>query len=226
MGKTRLLHPWIQTLITDDRLYRVMSVGLVLVSGSRCSLGGYEKSHSPRPSSAVLHVFRPRLSVYHLYRVWAVCSCTRTDQATRKSNVFVRLKESSSNPFSRKFLYCYQYPSTTNPMSQTPTATSTSNYQVIFDSALEAYKKKTKKDIRSHLLLPKLQTCNSPDAVLAVLREQIPVFDQSHGTSSTSDGLTKWLNPTVNVLYAFSESIGAVISPVSIRVFEVYQFKV
>ena len=98
-------------------------------------------------------------------------------------------------------------------MSQTPTATtSTSNYQAIFDSALEAYKKKTKKDLRSHPLLPKLQTCNSPDAVLAVLREQIPVFDQSHSTSSTSDRLTKWLNPTVNVLFPFSEAIGAGIS--------------
>jgi len=100
-------------------------------------------------------------------------------------------------------------------MSQTPTATtSTSNYQVIFDNALKAYKKKTKKDIRSHPLLPKLQACNSPDAVLAVLREQIPVLNQSH--SSTSDKLTKWLNPTVNVLYAFSEAIGAGISLVSI----------
>jgi len=112
-------------------------------------------------------------------------------------------------------------------MSQPPTATtSTSNYQVIFDNALKAYKKKTKKDLRSHPLLPKLQTCNSPDAVLAVLREQIPVFDQSHGTSSSSDWLTKWLNPTVNVLYAFSEAIGASIGLVCIRAFEIYQFKV
>ena len=108
-------------------------------------------------------------------------------------------------------------------MSQIPTATtSTSNYQVIFDSALEVYKKKTKKDLRSHPLLPKLQTCNSPDAVLALLREQTPVFDQSN--SGASDRLTKWLNPTVNVLYAFSEAIGVGISLVSIRAFEVYRF--
>jgi hypothetical protein len=114
-----------------------------------------------------------------------------------------------------------------NSMSQTPIATtSTSNYQVIFNNALEAYRKKTKKDLRSHPLLPKLQACNSPNAVLAVLREQIPVFGQSHGTSSTSDRLTKWLNPTVNVLYAFSEAIGAGISLVSIRAFNVYQIKV
>ena len=114
-----------------------------------------------------------------------------------------------------------------NTMSQTPTATtSTSNYQAIFNSALDAYKKKTKKDLRSHPLLPKLQSCNSPNAVLAVLQEQIPAFDQSHGTSSTSDKLTNWLNPTVNVLYAFSEAIGAGIGLVSIAAFEVYQFKV
>jgi hypothetical protein len=114
-----------------------------------------------------------------------------------------------------------------NAMSQTPTATtSTSNYQVIFDSALTAYKKKTNKDLRSHPLLPKLQSCHSPNAVLAVLQEQIPVFDQSHGTTSTSDKLTKWLNPTVNVLYAFSGAIGAGIGLVSITAFEVCQFKV
>ena len=114
-------------------------------------------------------------------------------------------------------------------MSQAPIATtseSTSNYQVIFDNALDAYKKKTKKDLRSHPLLPKLQTCNSPNAVLAVLQEQIPVLDQSHGASSTSDRLTKWLNPTVNVLYAFSAAIGAGINLVSIRSFDVYRFKV
>jgi len=98
-------------------------------------------------------------------------------------------------------------------MSQTPTATS--SYQVIFDNALEAYKKKTRKELRSHPLLSKLQACNSPDAVLTVLREQIPMFDQSHSTSGTNDKLTNWLNPTVNVLYSFSEAIGAGIGLVS-----------
>ena len=142
---------------------------------------------------------------------------------TRNSNVLVR-------SLFTKFPYFYRYPSTTNAMSQAPIATtseSTSNYQVIFDNALDAYKKKTKKDLRSHPLLPKLQTCNSPNAVLAVLRDQIPVLDQSHGASNTSDRLTKWLNPTVSVLYAFSEAIGAGISLVSIRAFEVLcRFKV
>jgi hypothetical protein len=91
-------------------------------------------------------------------------------------------------------------------MSQNSTATSSnSNYQSIFGNALEAYKRKTNKDLRSHPLLAKLETCNSPDAVLTLLREQIPGFDQSR---STDDRLTKWLSPTVNVLYSFSGAIG------------------
>jgi len=91
-------------------------------------------------------------------------------------------------------------------MSHTPTATtSSSNYQSIFDNAIEAYKKKTKKDLRSHPLLDKLQNCDSPNAVLSILYEQIPGFDQSRGTD---DKLTKWLNPTVNVLCTFSGVIG------------------
>jgi len=112
-------------------------------------------------------------------------------------------------------------------MSHTPTATtSTSNYQVIFDNALEAYRKKTNKDLRSHQLLPKLQTCNSPDAVLTLLREQMPVIDPSRSTSSGDDKLIKWLNPTVQVLYTFSEAIGAGISLVRKSALEVCQFTI
>ena len=104
-------------------------------------------------------------------------------------------------------------------MSQTPTATtSTSNYQYIFDNAIEAYKKRTKKDLRSHPLLETLQNCDSPDAVLKVLYEQTPGFNQSRGPN---DKLTKWLNPTVNVLCTFSGVIGggvSLASPKKLRV--------
>ena len=95
-------------------------------------------------------------------------------------------------------------------MSQTPTSsTSYSNYQSIFDNAIEAYKKKTKQDLRSHPLLTKLQDCDSPDAILKLLYQQIPGFDQSCGTGNK---MTKWLNPTVNVLFTFSGVIGGGIS--------------
>ena len=95
-------------------------------------------------------------------------------------------------------------------MSQIPTATTSySNYQSIFENAIEAYEKKTKQDLRSHPLLIKLQDCDSPDAVLRLLYQQIPGFDQSCGADNK---MTKWLNPTVNVLCTFSAVIGGSIS--------------
>jgi hypothetical protein len=99
-------------------------------------------------------------------------------------------------------------------MSHIPTATSSSiNYQSIFDNALEAYRNKTKEDLRSHPLLSKLESCHSPHAVLSVLREQISGSNQS---PNTDERLTKWLNPTVNVLLTFSEAIGGGISLVNL----------
>ncbi|KAH9983390.1 hypothetical protein BJV74DRAFT_797437 [Russula compacta] len=88
-------------------------------------------------------------------------------------------------------------------MAQSPIATtSSSNYQVIFDNALDTYKRKTKKDLRSHPLLAQLEACDSPDAILTTLQQQI-IGD---------DIWAKWLNPTVNVLYTFSTVFGGGIS--------------
>ena len=89
-------------------------------------------------------------------------------------------------------------------MSTVPsTSTLHSNFVPIFDAALETYKRKTKKDLASHPLLPSLQSCDSPQAILTVLREQIPTFSQSQ---NGFDGLTKWVTPTVTVLHAVSAS--------------------
>ena len=102
-------------------------------------------------------------------------------------------------------------------MSTEPsTSTSHSNFQSIFNAALEEYKRKTKKDLTSHPLLPRLESCNSPEAILTVLRDQIPVFSESQ---NGDDGLTKWVAPTVNVLYAFSDTLGQGIGLVSIKSF-------
>jgi hypothetical protein len=95
-------------------------------------------------------------------------------------------------------------------MSQTsPEASSSSNYQAIFDSALEGYKKKTGKDLTSDPLLCRFETCDSPDAILAILRAQI--------LRPGSEKLLTWLNPTINVLSAFSETIGGAVGLVSQR---------
>ncbi|KAF8469854.1 hypothetical protein DFH94DRAFT_685270 [Russula ochroleuca] len=84
-------------------------------------------------------------------------------------------------------------------------AASRSNYQSIFDSALEAYKKKTGKDLTKDPLLRSIETCNSSDAVLTILRAQILGPGQSQ---SSRDKMTTWLNPTVNVINALSATIG------------------
>ena len=91
------------------------------------------------------------------------------------------------------------------PSTSISTGTSQSNFVSIFNTTLETYKCKTKRDLASHPLLPTLQSCDSPDAILAVLRGQIPAFSQSQ---NGDDALTKWVTPTVNVLYAFSSTLG------------------
>jgi hypothetical protein len=110
-------------------------------------------------------------------------------------------------------------------MSTAPTAPSTSTSQSsfvsIFNAALESYKCKTKKDLASHPLLPSLQPCESPEAVLTVLRDQVPAFNQSQ---SCDDGLTKWVTPTVNVLYSFSGTIGQGAGLVNIKTFRRGEF--
>ncbi|KAH9037510.1 hypothetical protein EDB85DRAFT_609184 [Lactarius pseudohatsudake] len=91
-------------------------------------------------------------------------------------------------------------------MSQVPSiATSPTDFETIFGTALEAYKERTNKDIASHPLAVQLQSCDSPNAILAILRAQVQAFDRSQ---SADEKLTKWLDPTVNVLYAFSGILG------------------
>ncbi|KAH8983356.1 hypothetical protein EDB92DRAFT_1578578 [Lactarius akahatsu] len=91
-------------------------------------------------------------------------------------------------------------------MSHVPsTSTSSANFEIIFMAALEAYKKQTKRDIASHPLAAQLQSCDSPSAILTVLRTQVQTFDRSQ---TADERWTKWLDPTVNVLYAFSVALG------------------
>jgi hypothetical protein len=94
------------------------------------------------------------------------------------------------------------------------TSTSHSKFLPIFNAALQSYKRKTKRDLASHPLLSSLQSCDSPEAVLTVLRDQIPAFNQSQ---NQDDGLTKWVIPTVNVLYTFSGTIGQGVGLVNIK---------
>ena len=93
-------------------------------------------------------------------------------------------------------------------MSQVPSAsTSSTNFETIFSAALAVYKKQTKEDIAAHPLATELQSCDSSSAIITILRTQIQNFDQSQ-ISDDSEMWTKWLDPTVSVLFAFSVTLG------------------
>ena len=101
-------------------------------------------------------------------------------------------------------------------MSQTPATTaasSSSRFQAIFQAAVKSYQTQTKKDLIAHTLASQLQDCDSTNAILAILQDQIREFDKSH---SGDERLTKWLGPTVNVLNAFSATTSGGVSLVSL----------
>ena len=85
-------------------------------------------------------------------------------------------------------------------MSQSPPT----NFEEVFRASLEVYKEKTK-HIASHPLATQLQSCNSPRAILDLLKAQAQAIDKSQ---SADGNLTKWLDPTINVLCSFSTILG------------------
>ena len=102
-------------------------------------------------------------------------------------------------------------------MSQTPAitaASSSSRFQAIFQAALKSYQKQTKNDLLAHPLASQLQACDSTNAIIATLQDQVREYDKSH---SGDERLTKWLGPTVNVLNAFSATISGGVSLVGLH---------
>jgi len=86
-----------------------------------------------------------------------------------------------------------------------PAGPSSPNFHVILSNALKAYEKQTKHDLLAHPLAVQLQACQSPSSILNVLQQQVQELNRSR---AHDDRLTKWLDPTVNVLYVFSETLG------------------
>jgi hypothetical protein len=99
------------------------------------------------------------------------------------------------------------------------TSTSSSNFQVIFNNALKAYERRTKKDLIAHPLAAQLQACDTHSSILIVLQQQVQELNQ---TQSSDERLTKWLDPTVKVLYTFSETLGEGVSLVCPGIIKVF----
>ena len=88
--------------------------------------------------------------------------------------------------------------------STTTASSSGSNFRAIFVAALKAYEKKTKTDLHTHPLAIQLQSCQSSSDILAVLHDKVNESDQS---TSHNKRLSSWLDPTINILYAFSSTV-------------------
>ena len=100
------------------------------------------------------------------------------------------------------------------------TYSSTPNFQPILDSALKEYKKKTKKELITDPLAEEITSCDSPEAILTVLRGKANELNQS---PNSDDRLAKWLTPTVNVVNALSATLGGGVGMVSAGMFLEYQ---
>jgi hypothetical protein len=94
-----------------------------------------------------------------------------------------------------------------------PEAAPCTKYKEIFDEALEAYKKKTGKDLTSDPMLSTLKACKSPNETLFELQREIPCINQSENSDNR---LTNWVNPVVNVLYIYAQTIGGAVGLVSL----------
>jgi hypothetical protein len=95
-------------------------------------------------------------------------------------------------------------------VGQTPHIPS-SDFNLILDAALKEYKKKTGGQLLEHPLAAQVKRCNSIGAISAILEDQAREFQQFR------DGdlrLMKWINPMVDYLSRFSETLGVVASMV------------
>ena len=97
-------------------------------------------------------------------------------------------------------------------MSQPPATTSYSNIESIFDAALKSYERKTKKNLKDDDLFKQLEGCGSPAAIIS--KFQVSQFDDGG-----DDRLKRWLVPTLNVLCAFSDTLGEGLSLVIVDSF-------
>jgi hypothetical protein len=85
-----------------------------------------------------------------------------------------------------------------------------SDFKSILDAglsrALSEYEKKTRKPLFDHSLATQLQQCDSVDAIKAIFQGQVEAFQKFRDGDQR---LMEWINPVVDVLSAFSDTIGA-----------------
>ena len=84
-----------------------------------------------------------------------------------------------------------------------------SDFNSILDGALSQYKKKTGEGLLEHRLAAEVNRCDSIGAISAILQGQAREFQQF---KDGDQRLMKWINPMVDALFTFSETLGGVAS--------------
>ena len=82
---------------------------------------------------------------------------------------------------------------------------SSSHFKSILDAALDEYKSKTGNDLINNSLAKDIQDCESAEAVLDIIQREAKAF---HKFGDGDKGLMKWINPSVDVLYTISATLG------------------
>ncbi|KAH9040412.1 hypothetical protein EDB85DRAFT_1886932 [Lactarius pseudohatsudake] len=90
-----------------------------------------------------------------------------------------------------------------SPSSRTPV--SSSQFEPILVGALSEYKEITGNDLLDDWLAKELQSCESVEAVLDIIRGQAEAFDKFRNGSKK---LMKWIDSSVHVLYTISATLG------------------
>jgi len=93
------------------------------------------------------------------------------------------------------------------------TAKLSSNFQYIFDAALDDYSKQTGIDLATHPSAQTLQNCNSTDAILELLGDKAKQFQSYRDGNHKLDNCLKLV---VQVLHAVSGILGEAASMVSL----------
>jgi hypothetical protein len=90
---------------------------------------------------------------------------------------------------------------------------SAANFNKIFQAACDDYKSLTGFDLNRHPFATELGDCNSPDSIMVILRRQSETFVKRR---RKHERLVSILEPTVNILFAFSSTLGEGVGLVSI----------
>jgi hypothetical protein len=67
------------------------------------------------------------------------------------------------------------------------------------------YKKNTGNDLQSHPLTVELQSCDSVDAISAILQRQVNTVEKLRDRNG---GIMKWISSSVHILHTISATLG------------------